>query len=25
AQYLVMGIYGLRTVAHTQPNEQVLR
>ncbi|MEM5503236.1 TetR/AcrR family transcriptional regulator [Shewanella frigidimarina] len=25
AQYLVMGIYGLRTVAHTQPNEQVLQ
>lgn len=25
AQYLVMGIYGLRTVAHTQPNKQVLQ
>ncbi|AZG72570.1 TetR/AcrR family transcriptional regulator [Shewanella livingstonensis] len=25
AQYLVMGIYGLRTVAHTQPNGQVLQ
>ncbi|MCU7369413.1 TetR family transcriptional regulator C-terminal domain-containing protein [Paucibacter sp. O1-1] len=25
AQYLVMGIYGLRTVAHTQPNVEVLQ
>ncbi|MBB1318066.1 TetR/AcrR family transcriptional regulator [Shewanella sp. SR43-4] len=25
AQYLVMGIYGLRTVAHTEPNMQVLQ
>ncbi|WP_350431431.1 TetR/AcrR family transcriptional regulator [Shewanella sp. H8] len=25
AQYLVMGIYGLRTVAHTEPNTEVLQ
>ncbi|MGX9463322.1 TetR/AcrR family transcriptional regulator [Shewanella sp. A14] len=25
AQYLVMGIYGLRTVAYTEPNMQVLQ